>query len=564
MRHWLLTLFAACLPLALSQSVPESHFAPGTGADAIDPRYEATLRELVATPSGRAFLEALQLIDREYLYTTDRDELLRGATAGLIAALDDPFSRYLAPEVVAARRAGEAPEGEVHKAMLGDVGYVRIRDFDGDAVGARVASAIESHLASGALGLVLDLRGNDGGSILQGLQVLDRFLADGVLGFRRVRGVSVPIAYANPRSVTKPLVVLVDGTTASTAEIVAGALQAYGRAKIVGTVTAGKGIGQSAIELSDGSEIQLVSFEWLLPGFRSIDGTGLRPDVEVAPTDRRVDDDDEPREVHSIHDAVVDPALRAALELLRAVVGDELQAPLTAPAPAPQVGPNIVPLPEGPDAPPAEDEPADPNEQAPPLGGPTPPSGSDTPRSAPGAAGSGAEPQPGAPLELEPLAPALPTDRSQPLQEAPAVGGAPFEDDVPAAGEALEPDETQPADGISSVEEPSLVDEASPVDQVPGADDAAPVDGEPAGDEAPPGNDATPVDEGPIDDGPVDEGAVDEGAAHSRELPPAEPTVTGPPGPSRAGPESNPSAREQPEPDCGRALHSAATAQTRP
>ncbi len=363
----LLTLLLTLLPFGLAQDLLGSTAAPpAEEATTTDPRYEAVLRELVATPAGRAFLETLLLIEREYLYTTDTDTLLRGATAGLIEALDDPYSRYIDPATAAARRAGETPEALVEKAMLGDIGYVRIRDFDGEDVGASLGRAVEAHLAGGALGLVLDLRGNTGGSILQGLQVLDRFLADGVLGFRRVRGVSVPIAYANPRSVTKPLVVLVDGATASTAEIVAGALQAYGRARLVGTVTAGKGIGQSAIELSDGAEIQLISFEWLLPGFRSIDGSGLRPDVDVAQLIAA--DDGEPRHVKSLQDVSDDPTLRVALELLRDVLGDELVPSVTVPAPTPRLGPTMLPMDDeseegGPpvrEAPPSDPEPAEP------------------------------------------------------------------------------------------------------------------------------------------------------------------------------------------------------------
>ena len=331
-------------PLALAQE-SERPFTPAPGTnDAIDPRYEAVLRDLVAAPAGRAFLEALMLIEREYLYGVDAETLLRGATQGLVAALDDPYSRYVDPDTVAARHAGEpAAAALVEKAMLGNVGYVRIASFQDDAVGLFAGRAIDAHLANGARAFVLDLRGNVGGPVLQGLQVLDRFLSDGVLGFRRVRGVSVPIAYANPRALSQPLIVLVDAATASTAEIVAGALQAYGRAQLVGEVTAGKGIGQTAIGLSDGAELQLVSFEWLLPGFRTIDGSGLRPDVEV-PETAPVDDAAE-RRVIGLQDVADDAPLAAALRLLQEAIGDDLVAPVTKPAPDPNVGPVVVEVP---------------------------------------------------------------------------------------------------------------------------------------------------------------------------------------------------------------------------
>lgn len=343
-------LGVAVLGAALAQDLVAPVPAP---VDLSAERYAEVLEDLLASPSGRAFLDALLLIEREYLYGFDRDALLQGATAGLVAALGDPFSRYLDPGTVEARRLDPRPEEAVTRATLGDVGYLGVASFEADGIGGVVSQALDAHLAAGARGILLDLRGNAGGSILQGLQVLDRFIADGVLGFRRVRGVSVPIAYANPRSVPQPLVVLVDEQTASTAEIVAGALQAYGRAQLVGSVTAGKGIGQSATPLSDGGELQLVSFEWLLPGFRSIDGSGLRPDVEVPPSASA-----SPPRVSGMGDVDGDPVLRTALEVLRGVLGDDLAAPAPAPRPA-TVGPVLVPPALEPPDPPNGGDPGD-------------------------------------------------------------------------------------------------------------------------------------------------------------------------------------------------------------
>ena len=353
------SLLVVLLPFGAFAQEPPDPFMR-TEAPPLDARYETILRELAASPAGLAFLDALLLIDREYLYSVDRDVLLRGATAGVIAALDDPYSRYVAPDEVAARRGDPLRDTGVTTVKLGDVGYIGVSSFEADGVGAAVSRTIDEHLVSGSRALLLDLRGNVGGSILQGLQVLDRFLADGVLGFRRVRGVSVPIAYANPRAVSLPLVVLVDDATASTAEIVAGALQAYERARLVGTVTAGKGIGQTAIELSDGAEIQLVSFEWLLPGFRSIDGSGLRPDLEVS--ERGIGDTSGGNGVQGMRDVATDPVLRAALDLLRVTIGDDLAVPNNVPVATPGVGPTVLPMEQN-DAPADEpaDEPADAN-----------------------------------------------------------------------------------------------------------------------------------------------------------------------------------------------------------
>jgi len=76
-------------------------------------------------------------------------------------------------------------------------------------------------------------------------------------------------------------IVLVNGTTASASEIVAGALQDYGKAKIVGETTYGKGVVQELIDLSGGSKLKVTTTEWYTPKDRSINGEGIKPDIEV-------------------------------------------------------------------------------------------------------------------------------------------------------------------------------------------------------------------------------------------------------------------------------------------
>jgi C-terminal processing protease CtpA/Prc len=369
LRPVVMTLLACTLlaapSLAWGQEVPDTRQRPHD-------RYEQAIRELLESPAGLAFLDAYIAVQREYLYGADRDALFEGATAGLVEALNDPLSTYLDPkDAEAARRATAA--GAVEIAQIGDLGLIRVTTFEGDAIGARFSTALDTLLANGARGLVLDLRGNGGGSILQGLQVLDRFLAEGELGYRRVRGVSVPIAYANPRAIPHPLVVLVDGDTASTAEIVAGTLQAYGRGRLIGSTTAGKGVGQTSFVLADGGEVRLVSFEWLLPGLRSIDSVGLTPDVfiTIEPADP-VTGGEPPPPLVSVGEEGGDPVLRLAVEDLRGRLGDELR--VEGPLPAPGAGPAGPPrLPDPPLAEPDGGEEAVPVTDALPPGdgGPT-------------------------------------------------------------------------------------------------------------------------------------------------------------------------------------------------
>jgi C-terminal processing protease CtpA/Prc len=348
LRHLVLVVALGVPCGALAQSFPGE-------------RYEAAVRELLESPAGLAFLEAYMAIRRDYLYSVDRDALFEGALAGLVGALGDPFTRYLDAEAAEAARSASATRA-VEIAQIGDIGFIRISTFEGDSVGARFTLALDTLLGNGAQGIVLDLRGNEGGSILQGLQVLDRFLSEGELGFRRVRGVSVPIAYANPRSVQVPLVVLVDADTASTAEIVAGVLQTYGRARLVGTTTAGKGVGQTAVRLSDGGELRLVSFEWLLPGLRSIDSVGLTPDILVSSAPEDPIDNGLGRPLVFVPDEIGDVPLRLALEVLRGIIGDDLAVPV--PVPRANGAPSVAELDA---APPAEsdEEPAAPDTTAP-------------------------------------------------------------------------------------------------------------------------------------------------------------------------------------------------------
>lgn len=247
----------------------------------IDPRYEMVLVEMLGSPEGRALIEAFRSIRRDYLGEAEAARLLQGALRGMILELDDRYVTYLdADEVAADRREARDPD-VVEAGLIGDFAYLRLPSFDSERAGERFATELERLLERGVAGVIVDLRGNPGGLVLGGLQVLDLFLSEVVLGYRTTRFGQVPMGFANPRAVELPLAVLIDRDTASTAEIVAGALQTRGRARLYGEVSAGKGVGQSTVPLSDGGELRLVTFIWVLPDGRSVDGWGLTPDVPV-------------------------------------------------------------------------------------------------------------------------------------------------------------------------------------------------------------------------------------------------------------------------------------------
>jgi carboxyl-terminal processing protease len=161
-------------------------------------------------------------------------------------------------------------------------GYVHVEGFT-ERTGEEMKTALQELREAGVSSLVLDLRGNSGGLIDPAVATASQFLEDGVvlveLGrdgqertFRVQRGgIATDV----------PLAVLVDGGTASAAEIVAGALQDYRRAPLVGERTFGKGAVQQIYDLSDGSSLHVTSAIWLTPDRHRIEGEGLMPDVTV-------------------------------------------------------------------------------------------------------------------------------------------------------------------------------------------------------------------------------------------------------------------------------------------
>jgi len=171
----------------------------------------------------------------------------------------------------------------VSKAMLPNgVGYVAIETFLNVKVNDQLHQAINDLKAQGAQKLILDLRDNGGGLLDQGCQVGDAFLKNGVIVYTRDRKATRAYCEASPRVYWDgPMVVLVNHGSASASEIVSGALQDDGRAKVIGEQTFGKGVGQNVFTLANGGELTLVTFEWLTPKKRSIHEKGITPDIEV-------------------------------------------------------------------------------------------------------------------------------------------------------------------------------------------------------------------------------------------------------------------------------------------
>lgn len=151
------------------------------------------------------------------------------------------------------------------------VAYVPLQQFT-ETTTAEMRDALEKVRESGARSIVLDLRGDPGGRVEAALDIANQFLAKGtcLAAVRSRQGVESYRADDEPVTSSIPVVALVDGGTASAAEILVGALQDHDRALVVGQKTFGKGLVQSVYNLSDGYALKLTTGRWLTPSGRSI------------------------------------------------------------------------------------------------------------------------------------------------------------------------------------------------------------------------------------------------------------------------------------------------------
>jgi carboxyl-terminal processing protease len=161
------------------------------------------------------------------------------------------------------------------------VGYIRLQEFSATAP-AQMRQAIQSLSAQNVDGFVLDLRGNPGGLLLSGVAIARQWLDRGLIvrEVERVGGSTTFNADGTALS-RKPLVVLVDGDSASASEIVAGALKDNRRATIVGSTTFGKALVQQVFSLSDGSGLSLTVGRYITPSGGDINRRGITPNVVI-------------------------------------------------------------------------------------------------------------------------------------------------------------------------------------------------------------------------------------------------------------------------------------------
>ena len=245
------------------------------------------------TPASKAGLQSGDLIfalDGEPVQgmtLQDAVEKMRGKVGTPIKisvrrGTKDPFDVTLTRETIKVKAVRYHLEG-------GDIGYIRVTSFTEQSTSG-VLDAVEKlkkEAGTKLKGFILDLRNNPGGLLDQAIAMSDAFLDKGeIVSVKARKSEDVQRWNAKPGDVTGglPIVVLVNGGSASASEIVAGALQDHKRAIILGTRTFGKGSVQTIMQVTGGGAIRLTTALYFTPSGRSIQKEGIKPDIDVEPS----------------------------------------------------------------------------------------------------------------------------------------------------------------------------------------------------------------------------------------------------------------------------------------
>ena len=177
------------------------------------------------------------------------------------------------------RQMIEVPTIE-HEMLADHVGYILITEFDG-VTDEQFEEALAELETQGMKSLVIDLRNNGGGSVESVCNIADVLLPEGAIVYTEYKGEEREARNSDKECVQLPMAVIINGASASASEILSGALQDYGVAKIVGTQSYGKGIVQSVLDLQDGTALKLTTAKYYTPNGNDIHGVGITPDVEI-------------------------------------------------------------------------------------------------------------------------------------------------------------------------------------------------------------------------------------------------------------------------------------------
>jgi carboxyl-terminal processing protease len=246
-------------------------------------------------------------------------------------SIDRKWEATFKREIIKTKSVRDLKGGGKYDLLENNIGYVRLSGFS-EKTASELETALVKMEEAGLKALVLDLRDNPGGLLDQSAYVTEKFVPKGQVIVttegRQQRQLDKLVASGRFKQRTLPMVVLVNGGSASASEIVAGCLQDLGRAELVGMKTFGKGSVQSILPLRDGSALRLTTAKYYTPKHRTIHGKGITPDHVVEMTPEQMGHlalqqspgglETLPEEEREKAEATEDLQLNKALELLKA------------------------------------------------------------------------------------------------------------------------------------------------------------------------------------------------------------------------------------------------------
>jgi carboxyl-terminal processing protease len=271
------------------------------------------------TPAFKAGIQSKDIITKidgkstEGMDTNQAVNLIRGQVNTEVTLTVLRNSKELEFKLKRAKIEIHPVRHSVQKSSIGEVGYIRLNQFSANAA-SEMRSAIKDLEQKKVTGYILDLRSNPGGLLFGSIEIARMWLKEGTIVSTVDRVGEADRQTANKKELTdKPLVVLVDGGSASASEILSGALQDNKRAVLVGTKTFGKGLVQSVRGVGNGAGLAVTIAKYFTPNGTDINHAGIEPDFKIELSDAQKQD------LRSDRDKIgtnSDPQYAKALEVL--------------------------------------------------------------------------------------------------------------------------------------------------------------------------------------------------------------------------------------------------------
>lgn len=269
------------------------------------PKISGVIANTPAEEAGLRENDVITAVDDVSMYqksTQDAVSYIRGeeGTKVTLTIYRESEQEYI--DFTVERRRVESPT--VNYEMMGEIGYLQITSFDEVTVD-QFKEAYAALKEAGMKGLIIDVRSNPGGLLTTVLEISRQILPKGLIVYTEDKyGQKNEYSCDGSNEIDIPLVVLINGNSASASEILAGAVQDYGIGTIVGKTTYGKGVVQNIFALNDGSAVKLTISNYFTPNGNNIHGIGIIPDVEVE------------LDVDKYYDEDVDTQIEKAIEVL--------------------------------------------------------------------------------------------------------------------------------------------------------------------------------------------------------------------------------------------------------